>query len=65
MKDEELLNNIKAHGEEQYKKGLEDGLKVAEKIRCWLDVQPPQQYAQQVRGWAKTAIEKARHNANM
>lgn len=41
-------------------RGLEEGLMVAERIVCWLTRQPDSERQAEVRGWAETAIRKAR-----
>jgi len=46
---------------QEYAKGREDGLRVAEKICAWIgDVQPPRKYGLLVKEWGTKEIERAR-----
>ena len=46
---------------QEYARGLEDGLRVAEKICAWIgDVQPPRKYGLLVKEWGTREIERAR-----
>jgi hypothetical protein len=60
-KQHELLKHLEDYGNKCYQKGLEDGLRVAETICGWLNIQPPRKYAQKIRKWGKKAIERARN----
>jgi hypothetical protein len=46
----------------EYQRGLDDGLKVAEKIVGWLTRKPDTAWQKQVREWAETEIRKARES---
>lgn len=51
---------VSNYGRSEYRRGLADGLAVAEKICGWLTMQPPRKWAQEIRGWGLEAIKKAR-----
>lgn len=57
-----LLEHLQKYGDKRYQEGLEEGLKVAEKICVWLDVQPPRKYAQRVKRWGEIAITRTRNS---
>lgn len=44
----------------EYRRGLEDGLRVADKIIGWLSRTPDTQRQAEVRSWAERAVERAR-----
>ena len=46
--------------QEAYKRGLADGLKVADRICNWLNMQPPRKWAINIRERGLAAIKKAR-----
>lgn len=44
----------------EYRRGREDGLAVAEKIRAWLTREPDTRRQRETREWFETEIKKAR-----
>jgi len=58
--DQALRAAIRGHAEDHYRRGLHDGLAVAERIRSWLTREPDTRHQRDVREWADKAIAKAK-----
>jgi len=57
---ERLEDAVAQVSQEAYQRGLAEGLKVAERICDWLNMQPPRRWAEKVREWGLAEIRKAR-----
>lgn len=55
-----LRDAIREYGRDCYRRGLHEGLSVAERVRDWLTREPDTRRQREVREWADKAIAKAR-----
>lgn len=61
--EERAVSAIRPILQDEYLRGLEEGLAIAEKICTWIgDVRPPRKYGQEVAKWGRAAIKKARED---
>ena len=62
---DDMIRHVEEWGYSEYRRGLEEGLRVAERIVGWLTEQPDTPRQRRIREWAEKAIRDARMRSGL
>ena len=62
---DDVIRHVEEWGASEYRRGLEEGLRVADRIVGWLTEQPDTPRQRRIRVWAEKAIRDARMRAGL